>query len=234
MTSGADDLGDRSVLLVHPGGLVRDALAATFVADDLEVRLADSAGSAAGLLRRRPAMVTVVCDEYAAELGMAALVSGLLDAGSVAVVVLASTPAEPDMIAALEAGALGYVDRDQQLDRLLYDVRGALRGQACLPKDMLGPVLRLLITRRRAQEDQDSKVSQLSRREREVLSHLVGGSTNEEIAQALFLSPATVRTHVQNIFTKLDAHSRLEAASLAVAAGVAAPDHRQAGHAAQS
>lgn len=234
MTDTIDKVSDRSILLLHPGGLVRDALTAILLGDGLEVRQADSVGAAVGLLRRRPAMVTIVCDEYAREMGMGPLVSNALDAGSVGVIVLAATPNEPSMIAALEAGALGYVDRDQPLDRLLYDVRGALRGQACLPRDMLGPVLRLLITRRREHNEHESRVAQLSRREREVLSHLVGGSTNEEIAQELFLSPATVRTHVQNIFAKLDAHSRLEAASLAVAAGITAPHQRTAGNASRS
>jgi DNA-binding NarL/FixJ family response regulator len=109
---------------------------------------------------------------------------------------------------------LGFLSRDSSLDRVVYDIQGALRGEACLPRDKLAPVLRLLIERRREDDERAERLGRLSRRETEVLDHLATGATNEQIAGTLFLSQATVRTHVQNILTKLEVHSRLEAIAL--------------------
>lgn len=65
-----------------------------------------------------------------------------------------------------------------------------------------------------------SAISQLSRREREVLQELVDGKSHEAAAQDLYISHHTFRTHVKNILTKLGAHSSIEAVSIAVCAGV--------------
>lgn len=65
-----------------------------------------------------------------------------------------------------------------------------------------------------------SAISQLSRREREVLQELVDGKSHEAAAQELYISHHTFRTHVKNILTKLGAHSSIEAVSIAVCAGV--------------
>ncbi len=72
--------------------------------------------------------------------------------------------------------------------------------------------------------------SMLTRREREVLKLLAAGATSDQLADELSLSPHTVRTHIQNIMSKLQVHSRLEAATLAVRHGiVVAPKDRLAG-----
>ena len=65
-----------------------------------------------------------------------------------------------------------------------------------------------------------SAISQLSRREREVLQELVDGKSHEAAAQDLYISHHTFRTHVKNILTTLGAHSSIEAVSIAVCAGV--------------
>lgn len=65
-----------------------------------------------------------------------------------------------------------------------------------------------------------SAISQLSPREREVLQELVDGKSHDVAAQDLYISHHTFRTHVKNILTKLDAHSSIEAVSIAVCAGV--------------
>jgi DNA-binding NarL/FixJ family response regulator len=177
------------------------------------VRQATDLETATSLLTERPARVTV-CGSELGDDDVGTLVRRLGAAGSQSVVVLAPVVAEQELLAALEAGALGYVSRDSSLDRLVYDIQGALRGEACLPRDKLAPVLRLLIDRRREEDELSERLGRLSRREREVLDHLSTGATNEQIAGMLFLSQATVRTHVQNILTKLGVHSRLEAIAL--------------------
>ena len=204
-----------AVLVAHPAPLFCDALTASLLQAGVEpVRAVHDLAAARATLTATPAQLTLAAQELSLD-GAAALVRDLLDAGSASVVVLAPDIKEPDLLAALEAGALGYVSREEPLDRLVYDVRGALGGQACLPRDKLAPILRLLIDRRREDDDRTERLRRLSRREHQVLEHLGKGLSNDEIAAELFLSRATVRTHVQNILAKLEVHSRLEAIAMA-------------------
>lgn len=220
-----------SVLLAHPSILLVESLGHALASTGMtDVRRAGDLETSLAALRSRPAQLTL-CGSELARAGIGRLVAEMLEAGSHSVVVLAPAIEERHLLEALEAGALGYVSREEPLDRLLFDVRGALRGEACLPRDKLAPVLRLLIDRRREQDEQAARLSRLSKREHEVLSHLAAGDGNDEIAAALFLSQATVRTHVQNILTKLGAHSRLEAVAVALQYGVAStgPDTSERG-----
>jgi DNA-binding NarL/FixJ family response regulator len=202
------------LLLLHPSRLLCESLSqALGNGDGTEIRHVQALPDALAELRQRPATLTLAGLEAAAE-DIAAFVRALLDSGSESVVILAPTVDEPDMLAALDAGALGYVGRDQPLDRLVFDVRGALRGEACLPRDKLAPVLRLLIDRNRVEQERAERLGRLSKREREVLDLLADGLNNDDIAGRLFLSRATVRTHVQNILGKLDVHSRMDAVAL--------------------
>jgi two-component system nitrate/nitrite response regulator NarL len=115
----------------------------------------------------------------------------------------------------LEAGAIGYVTRSNRLDDLVHSVDAALRGEACIPRGMLGGLLKTLIARRRQENEALARIDRLSQRERQVLRELAAGHDRDEIAARLFISPQTVRTHVQNVMTKLEVHSRVEAATLA-------------------
>lgn len=209
-----------SVLVAHRSRLIveglTDALLDSGVSD---VRSAPDLTCAREALRERPAQVSV-CGSDLDPRGVGPLVSLLLDSGSASVVVLAPEIREKELLAALESGALGYVSRQEPLERLVYDIVGATRGEACLPRDMLAPVLRLLIDRRRVEDERTDRLRRLSNRELEVLDLLGEGAGNDQIAAKLFLSTATVRTHVQNILRKLEVHSRLEAIALTHEGGV--------------
>ena len=124
------------------------------------------------------------------------------------------------LIAALEAGAVGYVTRDDRLSDLVGSIRGALKGEACVPRQMLGGLLQELVSRRRERNSVDARFSRLSAREREVLGHLVSGQDHDAIAARLVIAPQTARTHIQNVLTKLEVHSRLEARALALEHGL--------------
>jgi DNA-binding NarL/FixJ family response regulator len=128
-----------------------------------------------------------------------------------AVVILADQEDEDRLIEALEAGASGYVTKHSPLSELIEATKAVHRGEVLIPPRMLGAVLSRLITRRREQDQAVKRISRLTRREREVLARLAEGADNDGIAQALFISPETARTHIQNILTKLGVHSRLEA-----------------------
>ncbi|WMX48958.1 LuxR C-terminal-related transcriptional regulator [Streptomyces roseicoloratus] len=122
---------------------------------------------------------------------------------------------------ALQAGAWGWVAKDCSLQRLLAVVRGVLRDETHLPPALLTGVLRELTEVRRHRTESERLVESLTPREREVLRCMVAGLGRKAVAERLFLSPHTVRTHMQNVLGKLGVHSTLAAVALARRAGVA-------------
>lgn len=123
--------------------------------------------------------------------------------------------------AALQAGACGWVAKDCSLSRLLQVLRGVLRDETHLPPALLTGVLRELTTTRKHRTESEQLVSALTPREHEVLRCMVAGLGRKAVAERLFLSPHTVRTHMQNVLGKLGVHSTLAAVALARRAGVA-------------
>ena len=121
---------------------------------------------------------------------------------------------------ALQAGASGWVAKDCSLQRLLAVIRGVLRDETHLPAALLTGVLRELTAARRHRTESERLVESLTPREREVLRCMVAGLGRKAVAERLFLSPHTVRTHMQNVLGKLGVHSTLAAVALARRAGV--------------
>jgi DNA-binding NarL/FixJ family response regulator len=131
-----------------------------------------------------------------------------------AVVMLSVSDTNADLFAALEAGAIGYLLKDMDPDRLPAAVRGALAGEAALPRVMVTRVLEELRGRgERRLALPGPRTVVLTKREWEVLELLRSGRTTAQVADALFLSPVTVRRHVSGILGKLrvpDRESALE------------------------
>jgi DNA-binding NarL/FixJ family response regulator len=122
------------------------------------------------------------------------------------VLVLTTYDTDRDVLPAIEAGAAGYLLKDTPREELLRAVRAAHRGEAVLSPTVAGRLMGQV--RAPAQEA-------LSARELEVLRLVAAGSTNREAARALFISEATVKTHLLHIYAKLDVRDRASA----VAAG---------------
>ncbi len=120
------------------------------------------------------------------------------------VVVLTAHTDEARVVAALRAGAIGYVRKDADPEVLLAAVRAAARGQSMLDPAIAGTVLQDLI--RGTGLDND-----LTEREMEVLRLLAHGHTNRQIAQTLVVGEETVKTHVGNILAKLQIAHRTQA-----------------------
>lgn len=111
---------------------------------------------------------------------------------------------------ALKTGFLGYITKNTAVGEFVQAIRTVFAGQVVLPR-------RLSSRNGRSQDENAALMAeQLTPREREVLSLLVQGASGDAIARPLGISPNTVRTHVQSILTKLQVHSRLEAAAFAV------------------
>jgi DNA-binding NarL/FixJ family response regulator len=118
---------------------------------------------------------------------------------------------------ALRAGFAGYLTKDTPLTQFVSMIQAAMSGQVVIPQRLAAVAVGL----RTAEERHASLLAeQLSPRERQVLTLLAEGANSEDIAGRLSVSPNTVRTHVQSILTKLQVHSRLEAATFAVKFGI--------------
>ena len=125
------------------------------------------------------------------------------------IVIVTSLEDQRALQEAVKLGFHGFLTKDTKLPQLVRAIRDVSEGQLVVPHR--------LATRRRNGESEEVALlaSQLTPREREVLSLLVAGSNSSEIARALRVSPNTVRTHVQSILAKLQVHSRLEAVAFA-------------------
>ncbi|MGW1077518.1 LuxR C-terminal-related transcriptional regulator [Streptomyces sp. NPDC002537] len=143
---------------------------------------------------------------------------------AVRTVVLAERDDPRRAAAALQAGAGGWVAKDCSLSRLLAVIRGVLRDETHLPPALLTGVLRELTAARKHRTESERLVESLTPREREVLRCMVAGLGRKAVAERLYLSPHTVRTHMQNVLGKLGVHSTLAAVALARRAGVGPVD----------
>ena len=139
------------------------------------------------------------------------------------VVVLTTYSDDESIIGALQAGALGYLTKDATRAEIGRAVLAAAAGQA-----VLDPAVqqRLLLAAARApapQPDQDHDPDALTPRESDVLRLIAEGKSNREIARALYVSEATVKTHVNRIFAKTGSRDRTQAIRYAYTHGYANP-----------
>ena len=131
------------------------------------------------------------------------------------VVLLTSNADEDILVAAIEAGASGFVTKQKPAAEVTAAIRAAAAGEMLVSSDMLA---RLLPRMNRVAERKSAY--DLTGRELEVLELLAEGTPNHELAARMGISRNTVRNHVQNLLTKLGVHSRLEAVALATREGL--------------
>lgn len=122
-----------------------------------------------------------------------------------AVLVLTTYDTDRDIVRAVEAGAAGYLLKDAAPERITAAVRDAAAGATVLSADHAQRVVRRMRQR----------PADLSAREVEILREVARGLSNREIAKRLYISQATVKTHLVHAFTKLDAPSRTAAVARA-------------------
>jgi NarL family two-component system response regulator LiaR len=134
------------------------------------------------------------------------------------VVVLTAYTDDARVVAALRAGALGYVKKDAEPEVLLGAVRAAARNQSTLDPSIAGTVLQELMRGKK------NAPNSLTEREMEVLRQLAQGKTNKEIADMLVVSEETIKTHVGNILTKLQLAHRMQAVLYALKQGLISLD----------
>jgi DNA-binding NarL/FixJ family response regulator len=133
---------------------------------------------------------------------------------SAKIVVLTATASDRVLVAAMEAGAAGFIAKTQRLDDVIAGVRAAAQGESVVSAKLLTRLLP------RLQRQSSGGGTELTEREREILDLLATGLSNADIAQQLTISVHTVRNHVANLSAKLGAHSKLEVLAIAVREGL--------------
>ncbi|WP_029149869.1 response regulator transcription factor [Microbacterium indicum] len=133
------------------------------------------------------------------------------DAPDVAVLVLTTFDDDASIAVALRAGARGYLTKDASREDIAAAIRSVSRGQATFAPT----VARRVIGGLAPASPPDGRLGSLTPREAEVLRLIGEGLNNGEIAERLFVSVATVKTHINNLFAKLDLRDRAQAVRLA-------------------
>jgi two-component system nitrate/nitrite response regulator NarL len=129
------------------------------------------------------------------------------------VIVWSMRPSPEAVLAAVRAGATGYLRKEISADGLVRSLRGVGRGESPLSRDLAALLIDALHSAERGSRAREIAAA-LSAREREVLDHVARGARNKQIATSLTISEFTVKRHVQNILHKLDLPSRRAAAAL--------------------
>ncbi len=152
--------------------------------------------------------------------GVAATRAILKESPDAAIVVLTVSDTDEDLLAALAAGARGYVLKNSTIDDLVRAIEGARAGQVVLTSSLTAKMLRRT-TRAAALAEGSVGSPPLTPREMEILRLLGQGATNKEIADALVIAESTVRGHIHHILDKLKLQNRLQAAAHAIREGLA-------------
>ncbi|MFI6741183.1 response regulator [Nonomuraea sp. NPDC050451] len=194
----------------HP--IVRDGIRGMFAGDpDFEVLGEAGDGAQAVELARALNPDVILMDLRMPRMDGVAAIKELARLGIAArVLVLTTYDTDRDVLPAIEAGATGYLLKDTARDELVRAVRTAARGEAVLSPS----VATRLLGQVRAPADP------LSARELEVLQLIADGATNREVATRLFISEATVKSHVLHIYTKLGVNDRAAAVAVAFRRGL--------------
>jgi DNA-binding NarL/FixJ family response regulator len=212
------------VLLVDDQALFREALA-TLLEVRPEIEVVGEAGDGDAALRQAAVLEpdVVLMDLHMPVLdGIAATRRLRVEQPEIRVLALTTFDDDEDVFSALRAGAVGYLLKDVSSDRLVEGLLAAANGESVLQPSVAAKVVARFA---RMTDDESAPRAQplvvpLSDRELEVLRLLAEGSSNREIASALFLAEGTVKNHVTNVLAKLGARDRTQAALRARALGL--------------
>ncbi|MEV7247056.1 response regulator [Streptomyces cyaneofuscatus] len=205
-----------TVVLVDDHPVVRDGLRGMFTAEpgfDVLGEAADGVDALAVVERNDPDVVLM--DLRMPGGGGVAAIAELTRRGARSqVLVLTTYDTDSDTLPAIEAGATGYLLKDAPREELFAAVRAAADGRSVLSPAVAS---RLMTRVRTPTAPADAT---LSAREREVLVLVAKGTTNREIAAELFISEATVKTHLTHIFAKLGTKDRAAAVAVGYDRGI--------------
>src|SRR6478609_9678163 len=192
------------VMIVDDHPIVRAGMRSLFSdASDVEVVGDAATGEEAVALARYLHPDVVLCD-----LRLGEGIDGVDPAP--AVVILTTFDRDAQILGAVEAGAAGYLLKDAPTDEILAAIRSAAAGQLVLSPALIARMVQVMRAPR----------VKLTERELEVLRLLETGASNREIAKSLFVTEATVKTHLVHVFEKLGVDSRARAVAAARESGI--------------
>lgn len=201
------------LLIVDDHPIVRDGLRGAF-AGNAEFEVVGEAGDGAEAVTRAVALRpdVVLMDLRMPRMdGVEAIRKLQREAPAVRVLVLTTFDTDSDVLPAIEAGATGYLLKDAPVEELLRAVRAAARGESVLAPAVAGRLMGRV--RQPAQ-------GTLSQRELQVLKLIADGATNREAAAKLFISEASIKTHLLHIYDKLGVRDRAGAVGEAFRRGL--------------
>jgi DNA-binding NarL/FixJ family response regulator len=214
------------VVLVDDQELVRTGLRSLAEHDGDIVVVGEGATGRSGVRRVRETRPDVVLmDVRMPDMdGLEATRAIVADPGlsDVKVLVLTTFDEDEDVVEAVVSGAAGYLLKHVSAADLRSAIRTVAGGEALLSPAVTRTVMRALAGARRRPLDA-SVLEGLTEREREVLAHVGRGLSNDELARAMYLSPATARTYVSRLLAKLGARDRSRLVVLAYESGLIAP-----------
>ena len=204
------------LLIVDDHPIVRDGLRAVFESEDAFEVAGQATDGAEGVDRAVALEVDVVLmDLRMPKMGGVEAIRTLRErAPAIRVLVLTTFDSDEDVLPAVEAGATGYLLKDAPPDELVRAVHAAYRGQAVLAPSVAQKLLGRVRTPAGPPEQQ------LTERELKVLALVAAGTTNREAAKRLFISEATVKTHLLHTYAKLGVRDRAAAVAEAYKRGL--------------
>lgn len=213
VASATQPLAPVTVLIADDHPVVREGLRGMLAAEPgiVVVGEAGSGDEAVTMARMHRPDVVLMDLRMPGGDGVDATAGILATVSSTRVVVLTTYETDADIVRAVEAGATGYLLKDTPRADLVSAVRAAARGETVLGPTVAGRLVSHL--RRPAAEP-------LSARETEVLTLVARGQTNAEIGRALYISEATVKTHLLRAFGKLGVSDRTAAVTTAIERGM--------------
>jgi DNA-binding NarL/FixJ family response regulator len=214
------------IVVVDDQTLVRSGLRALLAnSDDLEVvgEAIDGRGAVAVVTRTRPDVVLMDVRMPGVD-GIAATRKIIADPrlAAVAIIMLTTFDDDDQIFAAIRAGASGYLLKDAEPDDLRQAIRVVAAGDALLSASVTRKVMEGIISGPVGVADR-ARLKELTEREHQVLAGVGRGLSNDEIAAEIHISPATARTYVSRMLTKLGARDRAQLVVIAYETGLVTP-----------